>query len=340
MLAGIRKARLDCESILEPFLVKEIETDPLHDLTVAGVDGGLLDQQLHGLDLILVRALAAIFHYRNAVLEKAEYFPNEAPFPKLIDVSEPLDSWEFQLLAGMERQSTEIDLAAQVAESGGAEMIILDGSIVPQYVERFPQSRFLLESYQRLMQTYVRLYRACAKSGSFLVGAVKDSRGGRFVDILKKTILPACGKFELEENDLSILDKSRDTVLLDHFLRVGERTPAFTYAERPASYVLRDLGAWATKVYAFYVKTVPFDRPLRVEFLDFSGKPAETASRIASIIYALSYHHDAFGLPSVIIEADACARLAVEDLNIVRDSISDRLEPSSLLDLRRSRKPF
>lgn len=340
-LAGLRKVSFEpVEGIVEPFIVNEVKMDPLSDLVVAGVDGGLLEQQLHGLDLILVRALAAIFHYRDAILVEAEYNPTEVPPPKLIDVAESLDAWEFQLLAGMERQLAEIELAADVAERSGARMIILDGSIVPQYVERFPRSPLLLERYQRLIKAYTRLYQTCVKSDSFLVGAVKDSRGGRFIDILKHGLLHVFGELGLEQRDLAILDKSRDTVLLDHLLMVGERTSAFTYAEKPASYVLRDLGAWAAKVYAFYIKTVPFDRPLRVEFLDTLESAAETANSVASLVYALSSHHDSFGLPSVIIEADACARLAEEDLCVVRDSISDRLEPSSLLDLRRSRRPF
>ncbi|MFH1821560.1 MAG: DNA double-strand break repair nuclease NurA [Methanobacteriota archaeon] len=340
-LAGLRKVSFErVEGIVEPFLVNEVKMDSLSDLIVAGVDGGLLEQQLHGLDLILVRALAAVFRYRDAMLSEAEYIPNEVPLPKLIDVSESLDAWEFQLLSGMERQLAEIELASNVAEKSGAKMIIIDGSVVPQYVERFPNNPLLFERYQKLIQAYVRLYQTCSKSNSFLVGAVKDSRGGRFTDILKRGILPAFGDFGLEQGDLSILDRSRDTVLLDHLLEVGERTPAFTYAENPAGYVLRDLGAWAGKVYVFYIKTVPFDRPLRVEFLDILENPAETADSVASLVYALSSHHDAFGLPSVIIEADACARLVEEDLCMVRDSISDRLGPSSLLDLRRNRRPF
>ena len=340
-LAGLRKVSFEpVEGLVEPFIVNEVKMDPLSDLIVAGVDGGLLEQQLHGLDLILVRAIAAIFHYRDATLDAAEYIPNEVPPPKLIDVSESLDSWEFQLLAGMERQLAEIELAAGAAEVSDAKIVILDGSIVPQYVERFPHNPLLLERYQKLIKAYTKLYKTCVESGAFLVGAVKDSRGGRFVDILKRGILPVYNDLGFEQGDLAILDRSRDTVLLDHLLGVGERTPAFTYAEKPASYVLSDLGAWAAKVHVFYIKTVPFDRPLRVEFLDNLEKPAETANSVASLVYALSSHHDAFGLPSVIIEADVCARLAEEDLCIVRDSISDRLGPSSLLDLRRNRRPF
>ncbi|MEM2890487.1 MAG: DNA double-strand break repair nuclease NurA [Candidatus Hadarchaeum sp.] len=336
-LANLREVDLDAMSgVAEKTLFKEVEMDPLVDVRVCGVDGSLLDQQLHGFDLILVRALAVIFHYRGAVLAGVEYSPSELPPPKLIDVAEPLDSWEFQVLAGMERQLAEIEIAVQVAERGGVESIMLDGSIVPQYVERFPRSPILLERYQNLIRAYMRLYQVCAEAGIVLAGAVKDSRGTRFVEILKE----AFDRFNLEKEDVLILDKTKDTVLLNHVLRVGERTSAFTYVERPSSYVLSDLGSWGERIYGFYIRTVPYDRPLRIEFLKGVEDAAETADRVASLVYALSSHHEEFGLPSVIIEADASARLAEEELSWVRDIISARLDPAFAPDLRRERKPF
>ncbi len=340
-LAELRDITLEgVEEIIEPSLVKLIEQDALANLTVAGVDGGMLEQQLHGLDLILLRAVVAIFHYHDGGLEWAEYFPSEMPFPRLIDVAEPLDAREFELLAGMERQLTEIELATEALRANEVKLLLLDGSVVPQYIDRFPHNQSLRERYHKLLNAYTKLYETCAESGVLLAGAVKDSRGGRFIDILRRQVLPSLDGLGLGQKELEVLERSRDTVFLDHVLRVGERTFIFRYAESSSSYVLRDLGEWAMRVYAFYLKTVPFDRPLRVEFIDFRDGPAETANRVASLIYALSPHHDAFGLPSVLIEADVCARLTEEDLNIVRDSIADRLGPSALLDLRRHRRPF
>ena len=340
-LAGLRGIALDgVEGIVEPSFVKPVGPDALSELVVAGVDGGMLEQQLHGLDLILVRAVTAIFHYRDNRLDWAEYFPSEMPSPRLIDIAEPLDAREFELLAGMERQQAELELAAQALKVSGAEFLLLDGSVVPQYTDRFPRDPKLLERYHGLLGAYTGLYDVCSESGAMLAGAVKDSRGGRFIDILMRKIIPRLGGLGLKREELETLERSRDTVLLDHVLDVGERTFSFRYAENPSSYVLRDLGEWAMKVYVFYLKSVPFDRPLRVEFIDFEEDPSKTADRIASIVYALSSHHDAFGLPSVLIEADACARLAEEDLCVVRDSIADRLGPSTLLDLRRHRRPF
>lgn len=326
--------------VVEQSLVNRVGMDGLLDSTVVGVDGGMLEQQLHGLDLVIVRAVAAIFHYHGGGLDWVKYFPGEIPFPKLIDVAEPLDAKEFEFLAGMERQIAEIEVATAAAEESKVDLLLLDGSVVPQYVDRFPRNHLLLDRYQDLIGVYTALYQTCQERGVLLAGAVKDSRGGRFVDILRKKILPDFGNLGLDEKDLAILERSRDTVLLDHLLGVGERTPSFTYAEEPAAYVLQDLGIWAAKVHAFYIKTVLFDRPLRVEFVDCGGGVAHSADRISSIVYALSSNHEAFGLPSVLVEADARARLAEEELCIVRDSISDRLGPSALLDLRRERRPF
>jgi hypothetical protein len=340
-LAGLKKLSFGgVEGIAEPSLVSRVERDPLADTTVAGVDGGLLEQQLHGIDLILVRAIAVMFHYLGARLKLAEYLPSGAPPPRLIDVADPLDAREFEFLTGMERQLAELEVASDVVEKGGVELLLLDGSVVPQYVDRFPHNPLLLERYQKLIERYIELYRACEDSETLLAGAVKDSRGARFIELLKRWVLPSVGALGLEPEDLAVLERSRDTALLDHLLGVGERTTAFTYAERPISYVLGDLGSWGEKVHVFYLKTVPFDQPLRLEFVSYDGEPAETVRRVASLAYALSFHHDAFGLPSVLIEADACARLTEEDLHIVRDSIIDRLGPTTLQELRRSRKPF
>jgi hypothetical protein len=340
-LAGLKSVSFGgVEGVAEPPLVSQVERDSLADITVTGVDGGLLEQQLHGIDLILVRAIAVMFHYLDARLELAEYLPSEVPPPKLIDVADPLDAKEFEFLTGMERQLAELGVATDVVEKGGVELLLLDGSVVPQYVDRFPRNPLLLERYQKLIGGYIELYQACVDSGTLLAGAVKDSRGARFIELLKRQVLPSLGDLGLEREDLAVLERSRDTALLDYLLGVGERTMAFTYAERPTNYVLGDLGSWSEEVYVFYIKTVPFDQPLRVEFVNYSGEPAETARKVASVVYALSSHHDAFGLPSVLIEADVCARLTEEDLYIVRDSILDRLGPATLQELRRSRRPF
>jgi hypothetical protein len=341
ILAGLKGVSLEgVDGLVESSLLNRVEPDPLTRLTVVGVDGGLLVQQLHGVDLILTRALAVVFRYSNAELKQAWYLPSRAPPPKLIDVTEPLDARELESLASMERQMVELEVATDEVSKADHGALLLDGSVVPQYVDRFSHNPLLLERHQRLIEKYVKLYRACAESETLLAGVVKDCRGARFVELLRRRVLPTFGGIGFDPELLAALEHTRDTALLDCLLEVGERTAAFTYAESQARHVLEDLGEWSGRINAFYIKTVPFDQPLRVEFVDWTDGPADTAAAVASIVYALSPHHHAFGLPSVLIEADVCARLAEEDLQLVRDGIADKLGLGVVRGLRRRRKPF
>jgi hypothetical protein len=345
---GIDLANLEEQeprAIVENKLVVDVEPDILSNIAVAGVDGGMLSEALHGLDLVLTRAVAVMFRYRDGQLSAADYYPGELPEPRLIPILEPLDAREFELVASMQRQLTELRLATLVASSGGVDMLLLDGSVVPQYVDRFPHRKKVIETYRELLQSFFELYEACGESNVLLAGVVKDSRATRFLDILRSKILQKREDQNLYGDDCSILLRSddllassRDTVFLDHMLEAGERSCVFKYADAPGT--LLDLNKWSQKIYAFYIKTVPYDYPLRVEFVDLRDEPTKTAERMASVIYALSQHHDAYGLPSVLIEADARARLEERDLDIVHDSIVDRLGPSVLMDLRRDRRPF
>ncbi|KUO40600.1 MAG: hypothetical protein AVW06_02335 [Hadesarchaea archaeon DG-33-1] len=335
----------EVKEVMEPSFIKAVERDGLENVVVAGIDGGVLSQQLHGLDLILVRAVAAIFHYSGGELSAAEYSPGSVPSPRLISATEPLDARELELIIGVERQLAELKLAVQALRTKSPDVLLLDGSIVSQYVDRFSHGSRLTKLYGKLMDAFSELYRSCTETGVPLAGVVKDSRSARFIDIFRRKVLPSLeGGLPSDEaltfsKNMEILNNSRDTVLLDHVLNVGERSFTFSYAGNPAS-ALRDLDGWGSKIFAFYLKTVPYDRPLRVEFLDLNVGQSRIADRIASLVYALSAHHAAFGLPSVLIEADVCARLSEEDLDMVRDSITARLGPFAPMDLRRHMIPF
>jgi len=336
----------DVKEIIEPSFIRDVKKDQLEDVAVAGIDGGVLGQQLHGLDLILVRAVAAIFHYSGGELSEAEYYPSSAPHPRLISVTEPIDSRELELITSVQRQLIELNIAVKALRTSCPDILLLDGSIVPQYVDRSQHGQKLTELYREMMDSFSKLYRACAEVKVPLAGVVKDSRSARFMDIFGRKVLPSLHEGGLSSDEIStlsnnpeILDHSRDTVLLDHVLDVGERSFTFSYTGNLAG-VLKDLDKWGSKIFVFYLKTVPYDRPLRVEFLDLDGEPTVAVDRIASLIYAMSAHHAAFGLPSVLIEADACARLSEEDIDVVRDDITARLGPSAPLDLRRHITPF
>jgi len=93
-------------------------------------------------------------------------------------------------------------------------------------------------------------------------------------------------------------------------------------------------------IHCFYLKTVPRDFPLRVEFFAGHEDPPRRADQIASVIYPLSSHHAEYGLPSILIEADARARLHQADLDLVIESILTRIGLSDPWRLRRERSVF
>ena len=316
--------------VAEQSLVKPVKPDGLGDLEVVGVDGGVLSQQLHGLDLILTRAVAVIFRYAKGKLGDVRYYPSAFPEPRLKGIVEPLDARELEQAVGMERQLAELRVAVEVLKACDPELLLLDGSVAPQYVERTFSNRRAGELYHSLLQAFVELYQACEDSGVLLVGAVKDSRSARGVELLGR-MLSRAGEISIE--DMEVLKCSYDTTLLDHLLGVSERSFVFPYTTNPDAL---GLGELASSLHVFYLKAVPFDRPLRVEFVGEVGE----ADRVASLVYALSSHHEAFGLPPVLIEADARARLHEEDLGVVRDYILDRLRLGQCMELRRHRWPF
>ncbi|MEM2192345.1 MAG: DNA double-strand break repair nuclease NurA, partial [Candidatus Hadarchaeales archaeon] len=184
--------------------------------------------------------------------------------------------------------------------------------------------------YRELVAAYISLYKKCLEEGILLAGVVKDSRGTRFVEILRGNLR--------ERDGAEVLEHSRDTVVLDRLLEVGERTPCFAYREDPAGAVLEDLGKFGEKVSVVYLKVAPFDRPTRVEFI-WDGDPPGTAERLSSLLTSISSHHQAFGIPTVLVEADRLARLGEEELEPIIGRIAD-VAGEEAMKLRRERRPF
>ncbi len=331
---------------VESQLVYPVEKESLKDLKIAGVDGGVLSKPLHGLDLILVRAVVSIFQYENGELEDVGYHPSEVPAPELVNVHEPLDSKELDMFTGLKRQFTELQKAKEVLENYDLDVLMLDGSIVPQYIHNSSKEK-TRKLYKELIETYSQVYRKATRKNVQLIGAVEDSRSTRLASIFKREIFPKIlehanlsqEKLEKFNQNKEVLVHSRDTAFLDYLLDAGERSFTFKYSKAPST-LLKDLQPWSKRIRAFYMKPVKYDRPTRVEFLTNPKNPKKRIEKTASLVNSLSASHEACALPSVLIEADARAALSQEEITILRDSIADQLEPSTMMDLRRERRPF
>jgi hypothetical protein len=61
---------------------------------------------------------------------------------------------------------------------------------------------------------------------------------------------------------------------------------------------------------------------------------------VAEVIYAISAHHPSFAVPAPLVEADLCAHLFREELELVHETLLNRAGFSTILDTRRERRPF
>lgn len=286
------------------------------NLQIAANDAGLLSKELHGVDILLGRAVAVKFYYEKNKLISVEYHP--ASFPKIeYDVKTGLDEREVLWHKSLFRLKLEIRNAISAIEKFLPQIFLLDGSITPLLSDRPSEDSQLGEDYKEVVSLYKKLYSLCERKNIALAGVIKDSRGKRFIEIVK-------GK--IEEN-------CADSVFLHYLLNEGERTFVFNYREENT--IIRDLSPWGRKVNIFYLKPSKNDRPLRIEFL-----PSKYSfSEFASILYTLSSISSSYAYPAILIEADMRAALNPEEMESAEKMFS-LYSGGSILPLRRNSRPF
>ncbi|MBI4020787.1 MAG: DNA double-strand break repair nuclease NurA [Candidatus Aenigmarchaeota archaeon] len=286
-------------------LAVRVEPVPLHDVTVAGVDGGLVKRSLHGMDCLLVRAAAASFHYRDGGVAQVRYYPSRFPPPQP-EVPEGLSEGEWQSFASLRRLREETGTAIAALEALRPTVLLMDGLLAPHPLDR-PSPR-MEALYQEVIRNYTTLYGLAVRHGIGLAGIVEDSRSAVFCDFLRGQGVP-------------VPATARDTSFLSFLLDQGERTPPMAWPE----------------VETFFLRTARDDRPLRVDYLPKTIPLA----RLAGLLLSVSGQHKGYGFPAPLIEADQVAKLAEEEM----DAFSSRLVAlcrglPGALRLRRDQRPF
>ena len=139
--------------------------------------------------------------------------------------------------------------------------------------------------------------------------------------------------------EAGVLDLVNDTTFLYDFLTVGERTAHFSYSASDDLPGLSDLGDWRRKIDGRYIKPSQFDRPLRLDFL--ASNPKLQADKISAVVNAISNQSRTYAYPSVLIEADARAKLTEKDMLALNHALKEKLgmDPT-VFDLRREQRPL
>jgi len=302
----------------------ELSEHDLGKLTVAGVDGGIIKKNLHGIDLLLLRVAGVVFYFENGKLKKTEYFPQPIPSPVPEAFFDPFSDVEFEINANMKRQLAEVSTAQQVVEKFSPDILLMHGSIVPHYTSK--AEGILLKTYDEMIEAYKKLFSLSGKT--LIAGVVEDSRGKRFCDVVS-------GKVQLSSEDQILLERTRDTNLLTYLLKFKERTFSFPYAEKN-NFILREFPEFSEKISTFYMRTAEYDRPIRIDFL--GGE--EEAKKISSMIFPL-VKNSSYGIPSVLVEADQRAKLSDKDFQIFFSDLVNKVgRLPAIFELRREDRPI
>ena len=95
------------QDIIESEFIYPVKPVDLLGMKVIGIDGSIVSKSLHGVELILTRAVAVLFRFKKDK-PAVQYFPNIAPTPNLTYNLDLFSSPEIDILNSLERLQEEI----------------------------------------------------------------------------------------------------------------------------------------------------------------------------------------------------------------------------------------
>lgn len=325
------------EEIIDKKIINKIILKNNDNVNAVGIDGGIIKSSYHGLDLILTRAVAVNFIYKNNKIKNVNYFPSPSPIPDPQVILDSLSEIELSSCHNFIRQIKEVETAIESIKKFSPDIVLLDGSVIPHYVTK-PDNPFLKEYYKKLVDKYKELFEIVEKQKSILAGIIEDSRGNRFCDILIRRVITILQE-EFSKDMILVLERTKDSNLLYYILDRGERTCIFNYSQSPDVHPLIREFKISNDFYSFYLKTVDFDRPVRIDFIA-SEEVGEIANKISNFLMKTS-GHSGYGLPAILIEADQRAKLNQKELELFYFDLIKKIgNISSLFKLRRENRPF
>ncbi len=337
-------------NVVDPHFTMKIEPTSLSGLKIAGIDGGLVRRRFRSIDLVLTRGVAVIFQFGHEEGPIVDFFPDPFPEPQIRPMLLTLSAAELDQLSSLERVAAELRVILSVLDEFHSDLVLIDGSLFYHPRDRPQSGSIVYEKFQEVLSLYRQLYNKVRKKGTTLVGIVKDSRSTRLTSFLGDLLPHVLRDPTIFESMQGVdyrwlLKNSRDCDILDTFLEEGERSFIFKYSselQNNSSSISEDLTNWASSIWVTYLKTARDDLPLRIEFLSDDNKESIwKLDRALAAILPLSWQHPEYGIPTPILEADARAKITMNETQLIIDRL---MALSGLtyttLEKRRSRNPF
>ncbi len=310
-------------------------------LTIGGIDGGYSSRLLIGFDIFVFRAIAVFSTYTPTGIQKTTYYPDKTPPLEIVVSDVGLSSMDFDSMGSIRRAIIELQVASQVLEESPKklDLLLLDGS--PVIRKPHTRNQKILNFYQTYLSILSRLIYKVRKYNIRLAWIVKDSRLNLFTRYLGK-ILPLIVEESPEILSLdyrSVINRSRDMDLFYYLLKPNVRSLAY-YRQFNVSSEFNQHFA----LYGYYLKTAPFDIPLRIElFQPVQRNQADLIQEINIIsetILPLSQYNKNYGIPAPIVEADARAKVKESEIDALFHLIRIRHPTPDLWLNRRERAPW
>jgi hypothetical protein len=347
-------------SIKEKKIKTKMQSGDISGLKIVSVDGSSVIKKFLNVDFSFLKAIAVRYHFSKNYSAKIHYFPDISGYNNYQIKGNYYNREEniIDTKLSMDLRILEIKLLNKLIEEfPSIDLIILDGSIVPMPINYiFSNDPEITSHYNRLTKEHQNLYYNCMENNILLIGSIKDSRTTAFCNHLKNSIMylkPNHRNLKdfIEINYRKVLSYFTDINLFHKFLNVKERSAIFVCKKEINK--LRDQGFkkdisfnLPLSFYAFYLKTVPYDTPCRIEFFIDEKHKFEDATRkanlISSIFLPLSSYNKYYGLPIPQIEAHKRAVFKSGEINIFFNNLKRTLTKYgiNLIEKRRNRRPF
>ena len=306
---------------------------------VAAVDGGLIQSELRGFDLVLTRAVSPIFRgLGNQV--KVEYIPEFNPKPSMTIFPSFETRQELGRVATLLRLKTEYAVAKQAIEIQKPKIMMVDGSVYPLKTDfgYDLSNEIILDLEKDVKRIYIDFIKTAVSNGTIVLGVVKDSRSRTFVSHLISTIVDWIRDKkinpELTKGFRMALTHLLDAEFAAHLLKVDQRL-SWYHITTPPWFPLNP----RIEFRATYLRTVKNDLPLRIEiaYPEREEWASPTLSHALAAVSLMSKHGLDTALPSIIIEADERAKIKQDTADFIIEQLAMLLGvPVTFLRKRRN----
>jgi hypothetical protein len=346
--------------IKECFLKKTVQPANIRGLNVVSVDGSSVTKKYVNVDFSFLKAIAVKYYFKRNHIANIAYYPDLNGFNNYFVQSNLFNRDEIAVenTISIDMTFMEINLLNNLIEkSSDIDVIIIDGSIVIMPINLiFSKDPDISNNYDKLLKEYHKLYLHCKEKGILLIGSIKDTRTSALCNLLRDSIQLLKPNYSrltdfIKADYRKVMEYFSDLDFFNRLMKKSERTCIFNCKREIDK--IRDTGIkkeipyyFPLSFYAFYLKTVQYDTPCRIEFFmeekHSFEKASEKADLITSILLPISSLNEHYGLPIPQIEAHKRAVFKHSEVDILLNNLIRTLNLNgiSLLEKRRNRRPF